>query len=228
MSEMNHNVIKVNTIVDSIKQEATKYDSAMSEIDALTNKIISAHGFGLVGGLSAGQYSAQLAECKAECEFLTNTIRSVQLQLIKYSQSEEDLNKFLGSVTSDEWKVMGYTPEMIPKDLETLNSNGSDIAERAVSELTGEHNLGLGDTVLGWLGTGAAAIAEGVGQFVEAGVDLLDIAIVGGGGALVTLLTTGSTAQAGIWFEQTKARTSNDWVSAKFDEHIYSADFIMP
>lgn len=228
-----HDVEFVNNQIEIIKGKAKNYDNIAASLSKGIGDILGMKGAGEVcGSLSANKYSSQIDECKKATDFAIGQIRKVQLALIKYSKSEEDLNKFLSSVEADEWRQMGFTPEMIPNDMDTLqkmqNLSIADARQFIQTEMSENEdimapgNLKWYEALGGWAATGVASLFEGVAQFGETGVDLL---ILAGGG--LAHITSGlwSDNPTNVW-ESTKALASQDWVTTWFDENVYSKEFI--
>ena len=216
--EIKYNSAAVNLKVEDIIAASQRFDSVATSLEEATSAIVSAKGFGYIGGLSSDQYSANINECKSACLFMTDSIRRTQLSLLKYYNSDAEIEAFLNSISDAEWNRMGLGD--YPKD---YNGIGAILAATAGAE-GGLESLGFDYEAS--FGTKAKTFGlglfEGVLDFFETAAD----SVVIGFGTISAGLSwiTGGKDAFNKKMEATRAYVEDSWSKSLVDGIIEKDD----
>lgn len=200
MASLSYDGNIVNNAVSGISQVSNNFDSISSSVKSATAKIVSATGFDkYIGGINSDTFAEIVNECKNYCDSLVQTIRQSQIQILSYSQDNNDIQSFLNTLGRADFKEL---------DLSGIDSHIS-VARRV--GLIGKGILATGVT----FGLG---LIEGAVNFLETGADLVNIGATG----VKTIfsgtydLINGTNITRQMWNE-TKARVSEKKVESVFN-----------
>ena len=193
----------VNYVVSNIKNFSNQFSPLSENIKSATNMITSARGFQqYVGGISSDTFSSDIIKCGEDVNNIVNSIRQKQVEILSFADDKDAINEFLDSLSNQEYKSLDLS------SIDDYISTGRKV---------GNAFKGVGASNLAAL----FGLAEGIGDFLETGADLIRLGQTGVASIFTGLydLVTGSETTKEMW-EQTKAAVSEKKVESIFN-NIY-------
>ena len=190
MSSVIYEGEKVNNSIHDLDALSSRFPSVASSVHSLTNAMISCKGFDYIGsGVSSTSFSGEINYCNLKLNELVFKIKNMQEKIVDYS-TENDKTK------------------------DKSNYNDKNESSKGLLKFINDGFVSLTSTVA----TAALGFAEGVGEFIETGADLVLL-----GSSAVASIATGSydlinnTDYTKEMWEKTKEKVSEKKVENAFN-----------
>ncbi|MBQ8534096.1 MAG: hypothetical protein IJ463_00240 [Bacilli bacterium] len=189
MAELKYVGSAVNSAASQLSNVTLRFQPISKDVKTNTGLMIGCKGFNLVcPGASASVYSGLIDSCEKAVSALVGRVRSTQAKALEYSQSQNDIDDFVDSLSTVEYYY--------------LKDNG--LLEGIDKKISWTAKLGFGaENLFNAACTFGLGFAEGLVGVVE------DI-----GDGAVTLLGSAVSGTADLFGADEFANTVNDWTRA--------------
>lgn len=208
MAQLKYNGNVVNSTVSQLNNISNNWNSLIDEMKNATDIIVSSKGFDkYIGRIKSDSFSSLVSNCQTFNNDLINLIRQMQIEILSYSQDNNDIQAFLDELDLKDYKNLNMKP--IEEHI---------LFGRKASNIFKGFTSSLATSVLG--------VLEGIGNFGETGADL----VVLGKSAVSSIFTgaydfvTGSDTTKKMW-EDTKAFVSEKHVENAFNKFYDNTEF---
>ena len=200
MASINYDGKKVNECVSDLTKLDGDFNSIASSLKEGLAQVISARGFDeYIGGIDSNYFEQYVEYGRNSVNSIIQEIRNAQIQILSFSQDEEEIDAFLDSLDRKDYKILDLSPI---EDHISLGRKASNFFK------------GIGSSIF----TAGAGAVEGILDLGETGADLIAL----GGTSVASIFTkgydlfTGSDSTDKMW-EQTKAFVSKKHVESIFN-----------
>ncbi len=201
MAELNYDGDIVNSSVQSMSNIVEKFTNLANAMQHATNTIVSARGFNeYIGGISTDSFSSQVNDCQTVGQAIISQIQQGQIQILSYSEDDEEIQAFLDTLDRVDYKNLDLT------GIEDHISFG-----RKAANFFG----GLFSDV----GAGVLGLAEGLFEFGETGADL----VVTGFSTLASIGTSIYDGMTGDNLTDRLQASTRTFVSNKLSENLFNS-----
>ena len=98
-SDIVYNGNVVNSTTGELEKESELFSPIITSVEHATSQIMSAKGFQeYIGGLSYDTFSGMILECQNVVKAFITNIRQAQVQILSYSQDDNEIQAFLNSL----------------------------------------------------------------------------------------------------------------------------------